>query len=162
MCLLQDWCIRYVCYMAIKLFYCLLFYLLSNWCNSRPFISKDPWRPHTGNTQWSMWVLCSAIDVIVDPPYPKTPEDPILGTHNGACGYSALPNKHTPPPPSIIAMRYQIYDFDKHTPSNKSNHLPLSVEVWILHDIMHHHNASHCHDLCGWYKFDRQQKRILS
>ena len=34
--------------------------------------------------------------------------------------------------PRIIAMRYQLYDFDKHTPSNKSTHLPLTVEVWIF------------------------------
>ena len=29
-------------------------------------------------------------------------------------------------------MRYQLYYFDKHTPSNKSTHLPLTVEVWII------------------------------
>ena len=35
-------------------------------------------------------------------------------------------------PPRIIVMRYQLYDFDKHTHSNKSTHLPLTVEVWII------------------------------
>ena len=26
------------------------------WCNGQPLMSKDPCRPHAGDTQWSMWV----------------------------------------------------------------------------------------------------------
>ena len=61
---------------------------------------------------------------------------------------------HPHPHPRIIATRYQLYDFDKHTPSNKSSHLPLSIEVWISQDMMHHHNASPYHDWCEWYEFN--------
>ena len=46
-------------------------------------------------------------------------------------------------PPRIIVMRYQLYDFDKHTPSNKSTHLPLSIEVWMIFAWHNNHrNAS--------------------
>ena len=36
----------------------------SNWCNGYPFMSKDPCRPHTGNTQWSMWVCLLTWDCL--------------------------------------------------------------------------------------------------
>ena len=39
-------------------------YLKSNWCNGYPFMSKDPCRPHTGNTQWSMWVCLLTWDCL--------------------------------------------------------------------------------------------------
>ena len=35
-----------------------------NWCNGYPFMSKDPCRPHTGNTQWSMWVCLLTLDCL--------------------------------------------------------------------------------------------------
>ena len=54
-------------------------------------------------------------------------------------------------PPRIIVMRYQLYDFDKHTPSNKSTHLPLSVEVWIIFAWHNHCNSIPHHGLWGWY-----------
>ena len=60
-------------------------------------------------------------------------------------------------PPRLIVMRYQIYDFDKQTPSNKSTHLPLNVEVWIIFAWHNNHrNASPRHGLWGWYKFNNQ------
>ena len=53
-------------------------------------------------------------------------------------------------PPRIIVMRYQLYDFHKHTPSNKSTHLPLSVEAWIIFAWHNNHcNASSRHGLWG-------------
>ena len=36
------------------------------------------------------WKYLKVIDVMVIPLCPKTPADPILGTHNGACGYACL------------------------------------------------------------------------
>ena len=36
------------------------------------------------------WKYLKKIDVMVIPLCPKTPADPILGTHNGACGYACL------------------------------------------------------------------------
>ena len=39
-------------------------YLKSNWYNGYPFMSKDPCRPHTGNTQWSMWVCLLTWDCL--------------------------------------------------------------------------------------------------
>ena len=36
------------------------------------------------------WKYLKEIDVMVIPLCPKTPADPILGTHNGACGYACL------------------------------------------------------------------------
>ena len=51
-------------------------------------------------------------------------------------------------PPRIIVMRYQLYDFDKHTPSNKNTHLPLSVSVWMIFVWHNNHcNASPRHGL---------------
>ena len=62
----------------------------------------------------------------------------------------------------IIVMRYQLYDFDKHTPSNKSTHLPLSIEVWIIFAWHNNHcNASPRHGLWGWYKFNNQWKQSI-
>ena len=56
-------------------------------------------------------------------------------------------------------MRYQLYDFDKHTPSNKSTHLPLSVEVWIIFAWHNHRNSIPHHGLWGWYKFNNHYKQ---
>ena len=36
------------------------------------------------------WKYLKVIDVMVIPSCPKTPADPILGTHNGAFGYACL------------------------------------------------------------------------
>ena len=36
------------------------------------------------------WKYLKEIDVMVIPLCPKAPADPILGTHNGACGYACL------------------------------------------------------------------------
>ena len=63
----------------------------------------------------------------------------------------------------MIVMRYKLYDFVKHTPSNKSTHLPLSIEefeVWIIFAWHNNHcNASPRHGLWGWYKFNNQWKQ---
>ena len=61
-------------------------------------------------------------------------------------------------PPRIIVMRmrYQLYDFDKHIPSNKSTHLPLSVEVCIIFAWHNHRNSIPHHGLWRWYKFNNQ------
>ena len=75
----------------------------------------------------------------------------VQNIHPCVSSYSALPNKHTPP--RIIVMRYQLYDFDKHTPS----YLPLSIEVWTIFACHNNHcDASPHLGLWGWYKFNNQ------